>query len=101
MAEYLDRDALCDALSENVRHMSPVPVAFWTGYASAASFVGHFPVATDVAPGAAWAGLVRCYEKRLYPFCPNCGQEQEPGARNNYCTNCGAKMYGADDDAAD
>lgn len=43
MVEYLDRGALCDALSENVRDMPPTPAAYWSGYASAASFVGHFP----------------------------------------------------------
>lgn len=120
MAEYLDRDALCDALSEHVRHMPTHPTAYWTGFADAASFVGRFSVAADVAPvrHGKWVWITRHYggfpkytgldEQGLSrtitvdtrcevsePYCPHCGKRSE-GIYLHYCSNCGAKMDGGD-----
>ena len=84
MAEYIDREALRDALYDaDAITMSGVKI------------LNQFPVA-DVAP--VWHGRWGTHSDRpdslICSVC-NCGFDMWKHDPHNYCPNCGAKMDGA------
>lgn len=87
MAEYIER--------EDVREM--MRMEFDDNYADEA--VDRLPPA-DVAPvrHGRWEEIRDAYGKLEGWLC-KCGREVK--SKDNYCPNCGAKMDGGDDDAAD
>ena len=87
MAEYIDREALRDALYDaDAILMSGIKI------------LNAFPAA-DVAPVR--HGRVETVTDRfmvMYQRCSECDAELEWKAYPNYCPNCGAKMRGSDDE---
>ena len=99
MAEYIDRDA---ALREIERREARMVGDKRVSVDAMKSFIKNRP-ATDVAPVV----YGRWIEQEKYTFgtmydCSICGNRiLDNGHSWNYCPNCGAKMDGGDNDAAD
>ena len=99
MAEYIDRDA---ALREIERREARMVGDKRVSVDAMKSFIKNRP-ATDVAPVVYGRGI----EQEKYTFgtmydCSICGNRiLDNGHSWNYCPNCGAKMDGGDNDAAD
>ena len=99
MAEYIDRDA---ALREIERREARMVGDKRVSVDAMKSFIKTRP-ATDVAPVV----YGRWIEQEKYTFgtmydCSICGNRiLDNGHSWNYCPNCGAKMDGGDNDAAD
>lgn len=92
MSEYIDRQALLDAIppTEEDKQISL--------YGAVSDFISlvHDVPAADVAPvvHAHWKGW-----NTQDPYCSNCGfsydrEEGEYSQTTDYCGNCGAKMDG-------
>lgn len=104
MNEYIDRDALCQAVLES-QHNNPHPrgmahIAHDCEHAHFVAMIDRFPAA-DVAPVVHGKWIVRFdgpYNRRRC-YCSHCGRHNGVGgiAQNQekpYCPNCGAKMDG-------
>ena len=97
MAEYIEREALRDALYDaDAITMSGVKI------------LNQFPAA-DVAPvrHGKWISLTECANEGVYcSICKKkvwksdyawCSKKSRNKLRSNYCPNCGAKMDGGAD----
>ena len=94
MSEYIDRQALLDAIPSTKEDKQ---ISLFGAAADFISLVCDVPAA-DVAPvvHAHWKG---CHTQD--PYCSNCGfsydrEEGEYAQTTDYCGNCGAKMDGGD-----
>lgn len=106
MAEYIERDALLNKLCEENCNRT-----FEPGRATCANcYLGHVlseAPAADVAP-VVHGRWEPCFDengrwRQGFAKCPNCKKEYYAHAINhfNYCPNCGARMDGGADHAAD
>lgn len=94
MSEYIDRQALLDAIPSTKEDKQ---ISLFGAVADFISLVCDVPAA-DVAPvvHAHWKGY-----HTQDPYCSNCGfsydrEEGEYAQTTDYCGNCGAKMDGGD-----
>ena len=94
MSEYIDRQALLDAIPSTKEDKQ---IYLFGAVADFISLVCDVPAA-DVAPvvHAHWKGY-----HTQDPYCSNCGfsydrEEGEYAQTTDYCGNCGAKMDGGD-----
>lgn len=92
MSEYIDRQALLDAIPPTKEDKQ---ISLYGAVADFISLVHDVPAA-DVAPvvHAHWKGW-----NTQDPYCSNCGfsydrEEGEYAQTTDYCGNCGAKMDG-------
>lgn len=110
MNEYIDRDALRQAVLES-QHDNPHPrgmahIIHDCEHAHFVAMIARFPAA-DVAPvvHARWmhSRYEDCSEQFELVKCSQCNHEAYAMAfyvrGGNYCPNCGAKMDGGDNDA--
>ena len=98
MNEYIDRDALRQAVLES-QHDNPHPrgmahIAHDCEHAHFVAMIDRFPV-SDVAPvvHGRWVDAGRGIKA-----CSNCnhGIKEHMACANHYCPNCGTKMDGGD-----
>lgn len=112
MDEYIDRDALRQAVLES-QHNNPHPrgmahIAHDCEHAHFVAMIARFPAA-DVAPVVHGRWIHSRYEDCSEQFelvkCSQCNHEAYAMALyvrgGNYCPNCGAMMDGGDSNAAD
>ena len=111
MNEYIDRDALRQAVLES-QHDNPHPrgmahIAHDCEHAHFVAMIARFPAA-DVAPvvHGRWIFKFDGPYRRRRGYCSICGQHSGIGGiqknqEKPFCPNCGAKMDGGDNDAAD
>ena len=101
MAEYIERDALRQAVLES-QHDNSHPrgwahIAHDCEHAHFVAMIARFPAA-DVAPvvHGRWV-----YAGRGIKACSNCnhGIKEHMACANHYCPNCGTKMDGGADNA--
>lgn len=101
MAEYIERDALRQAVLES-QHDNSHPrgwahIAHDCEHAHFVAMIDRFPAA-DVAPvvHGRWVDAGRGIKA-----CSNCnhGIKEHMACANHYCPNCGAKMDGGADNA--
>lgn len=101
MNEYIDRDALRQAVLES-QHDNPHPpgmahIIHDCEHAHFVAMIARFPAA-DVAPvvHGRWVDAGRGIKA-----CSNCnhGIKEHMAYANHYCPNCGAKMDGGADNA--
>ena len=100
MAEYIERDALRQAVLES-QHDNSHPrgwahIAHDCEHAHFVAMIARFPAA-DVAPvvHGRWIHDGRRIESGIdWCHCSECGKSDNFCARTNYCHNCGAKMDG-------
>lgn len=95
MAEYIDRKALEKAMTIAAANGKDKDRRTW---AKAICVLHDMPTA-DVAPVVHGR-----WEEYLIPnilCCSNCDWGIDPLCKSPYCPNCGAKMDGGDNDAAD
>ena len=101
MNEYIDRDALRQAVLES-QHDNPHPrgmahIAHDCEHAHFVAMIDRFPAA-DVAPvvHGRWVDAGRGIKA-----CSNCnhGIKEHMACANHYCPNCGTKMDGGDKNA--
>lgn len=105
MSEYLDRAACLSILRAKANMAVLMEAAPY--FEKAAQMLEKLPAA-DVAPVVHGRWVVRFdgpYKRRRC-YCSHCGKHSGVGgiAQNQekpYCPNCGAKMDGGDNDAAD
>ena len=108
MNEYIDRDALRQAVLES-QHDNPHPrgmahIAHDCEHAHFVAMIARFPAA-DVAP-VVHGCFEPCFDengnwRQGFAKCSNCGKEYYAQVINHfcYCPNCGAKMDGGADNA--
>lgn len=108
MAEYIERDALLQAVLES-QHDNPHPrgwahIAHDCEHAHFVAMIARFPAA-DVAP-VVHGCFEPCFDengnwRQGFAKCSNCGKEYYAQVINHfgYCPNCGAKMDGGADNA--
>lgn len=85
MSEYIDRQALLDAIPPTKEDKQ---ISLFGAVADFISLVCDVPAA-DVAPvvHGEWV-----YGEFDIPHCSECGHEVMPNAISPFCPNCGAKM---------
>lgn len=108
MAEYIERDALRQAVLESQRDNSHprgwAHIAHDCEHAHFVAMIARFPAA-DVAP-VVHGCFEPCFDengnwRQGFAKCSNCGKEYYAQVINHfgYCPNCGAKMDGGADNA--
>ncbi len=108
MAEYIERDALRQAVLESQHDNSHprgwVHIAHDCEHAHFVAMIARFPAA-DVAP-VVHGCFEPCFDengnwRQGFAKCSNCGKEYYAQVINHfgYCPNCGAKMDGGADNA--
>lgn len=102
MAEYIEREAVEKFIEDGLNNQD-VDKRFGHDAIEIMAEVHYMPVA-DVAlvVHGRWIHDGRRIESGIdWCHCSECGKSDNFCARTNYCPNCGAKMDGGDNDAAD